>query len=367
MKLTVKRDELRSRLSMIQNIVEKNFTMPLLSHFLLNAQKDGSTITATDLNISLREPLEAAVDEAGDICVPARKLLEIVKETEDDITMQSTDNGWLSVFSGNSKFKLACLPSQDFPAWKDIDEESSLTIGNEELAEMIEKTIFSAGESDTRYTLNGLLFHMKPDRKLITVVATDGHRMALINKGLNLPDGEEKKVIVPRKAASELKKLLAGEGTVSCTIGSQHILFTAGGVDFTARLVDGAYPGYESVIPDGNDKVVHVETDSFVKAIRKASIMSKEGSNTVLLRIEPKAMTVSSSNPGLGEAKDVVGIEYSNEPIKIGFNSRYLTDAVSAFKTDKVSLSFADAISPVVMTNNGSQDHICILMPMRLS
>ena len=124
MKLTVKRDELRSRLALIQNIVEKNYTMPLLSHFLLNAQKDGSTITATDLNVSIREPLEAAVDEAGDICVPARKLLEIVKETEDDITMQSAESGWLSVFSGNSKFKLACLPSQDFPSWKNIDEES---------------------------------------------------------------------------------------------------------------------------------------------------------------------------------------------------------------------------------------------------
>ena len=367
MKLTVKRDVFRSRLALIQNIVEKNYTMPLLSHFLLNAQKDSSTITATDLNISMREPLEAAVDEAGDICVPARKLLEIVKETEDDITMQSAESGWLSVFSGNSKFKLACLPSQDFPSWKNIDEESSLTFKNEELAEMIEKTIFSSGESDTRYTLNGLLFHMKPDRKLITVVATDGHRMALINKGLELSEGAEKKVIVPRKAASELKKFLAGDGTVSCSIGSQHILFTAGGVDFMARLVDGDYPNYESVIPNSNDKIVHVETDSFVKAIRKASIMSKEGSNNVLLKVEPKTMTVSSSNPGLGEARDVVDIEYSNEPIKIGFNSRYLTDAISAFKTDKVSLSFADAISPVIVTNNGSQDHICILMPMRLS
>jgi DNA polymerase III subunit beta len=186
MKLTVKRDELRSRVSLIQNIVEKNFTMPLLSHFLLDAQKGGSTVTATDLNISIRESLEAAVDEIGNVCIPARKLLEIVKETEDDITMQSAENGWLSVFSGNTKFKLVCLPAEDFPAWKNIDEESSLTFKNEELAEMIEKTIFSSGESDSRYTLNGLLFHMKPARKLITVVATDGHRMALVNKGLEL-------------------------------------------------------------------------------------------------------------------------------------------------------------------------------------
>lgn len=366
MKLTVKRDELRSRLSLIQNIVEKNFTMPLLSHFLLNAKKDGATITATDLNVSIREPLEAAIDEIGEVCIPAKKLLEIVKEAEEDITMQSTEKGWLSVLFGNSKFKLACLPAQDFPAWKNIDGDSSLTFKNDELAEMIEKTIFSSGESDTRYTLNGLLLHMKPARKLITVVATDGHRMALINKGLDLSEGDEKRVIVPRKAASELKKFLVGEGTVSCTIGSQHILFTAGGVDFMARLVEGSYPNYESVIPKSNDKVVHVETGSFVKAIRKASIMSKEGSNTVVLSVEPETMTVSSSNPSLGEARDVVAVEYSNEPIKIGFNPRYLTDAVAAFKTDKVTLSFADSISPVIFTNNGGQDHICILMPIRL-
>ena len=220
----------RSRLALIQNIfVQKNYTMPLLSHFLLNAKKDGSTITATDLNVSMREPLEATVDEIGDLCIPARKLLEIVKEAEDDITMQSAESGWLSVFSGNSKYRLACLPSEDFPAWKNIDEESSLTFKNEELAEMIEKTIFSSGESDTRYTLNGLLFHMKPDKKLITVVATDGHRMALINKGLDLSEGDEKKVIVPRKAASELKKFLAGEGTVFCSIGSQHIFLLPAG------------------------------------------------------------------------------------------------------------------------------------------
>jgi len=366
MKLTVKREELRSRLSLIQNTVEKNFTMPLLSHFLLNAQKDGATITATDLNVSIREPLEAAIDEIGEVCIPAKKLFEIVKEAEDDITMQSSEKGWLSVLFGNSKFKLACLPAEDFPAWKNIDGESSLTFKNEELAEMIEKTIFSSGESDTRYTLNGLLFHMKPARKLITVVATDGHRMALINKGLDLSEGDEKRVIVPRKAASELKRLLVREGTVSCTIGSQHILFTAGGVDFMARLVEGTYPNYESVIPKSNDKVVHVETGSFVKAIRKASIMSKEGSNTVVLRVEPETMTVSSSNPSLGEARDVVAIEYSNEPIKIGFNPRYLTDAVAAFKTDKVTLSFADSVSPVIFTNNGGQDHVCILMPIRL-
>jgi DNA polymerase-3 subunit beta len=367
MKLTVKRDELRSGLSLIQNIVDRNFTMPLLSHFLLNAKKDGATITATDLNVSIREPIEAAVDEAGNVCIPARKLLEIAKEAEDDITMQSADSGWISVFSGNSKFKLACLPAQDFPTWKNIETESSLTFNNEELAEMIEKTIFSSAESDSRYTLNGLLFHMKPDRSLITVVATDGHRMALINKGLDLSEGDEKKVLVPRKAASELKKLLAGEGTVSCTIGNQHMLFTTDGVDFMARLVEGTYPNYESVIPNRNDKVLHVETGSFVKAIRKASIMSKEGTNTVLLKVEPKTMTVSSSNPGLGEARDVVEIEYGDEPIEIGFNARYLTDAISAFGTDKVTLSLRDAISPVIVTNNGDQDHICILMPMRLS
>jgi len=367
MKVTVKKDELRSRLSLIQNIVEKNFATPLLSHFFLNAKKDGATITATDLNVSIREPIEAAVDEAGNVCIPARKLLEIAKEAEDDITMQSADSGWLSVFSGNSKFKLACLPSENFPTWKNIEAESSLTFNNEELAEMIEKTIFSSAESDARYALNGLLFHMKPARKLITVVATDGHRMALINKKLDLPEGDEKKVIVPRKAASELRKLLAGEGTVSCTIGNQHMLFSVDGVEFMARLVEGTYPNYESVIPKRNDKVLHVEIGSFVKAIRKASIMSKEGTNTVLLKVEPKTMTVSSSNPGLGEARDVVDIEYGGEPTKIGFNARYLTDAVSAFGSDKVTLSFLDAISPVIVTNNGGRDHICVLMPMRLS
>lgn len=366
MKLLVSKDELQKKLQKIQSVTEKSSATPVLSHLLLSFKNGNAFLTATDLMITINETLSSSVSDHGDICIPAKKLLEIVKEMDEDITLTSEKKGWLKITSGKSNFKVACLETKDFPSLPEVDSQTEFDIKADDLTDMIEKTIFSAGESDTRHTLNGLLMHIKPGKQELTIVGCDGSRLSLITKSHELKEGDDLKVILPRKAATELKKLLEKEKNVHCSIGSKTILFETEGINLYARMVEGTYPDYEKVVPSGNDKTVVVECSPFIKAVRKASVMSKDHNNAVVLDVSEKTMTVSSSDPNLGEASDEISVEYNDSALKIGFNSKFLIDGVSAFKTEKASISLIDPLSPVLITDNGNTNHLCVVMPFRL-
>jgi DNA polymerase-3 subunit beta len=364
MKLTVTKNEIKNKLALIQNIVEKSGSQPILSHFLLTATAGKATITATDLTISIREPLEATIEAEGIMCIPARKLLEIVRESDADIILEAVDPQWVSIKSGKSKFKLACLPHGEFPLWPEVGVGSSLIFKGADLSQIIEKTLFCAGQDDTRYTLNGLLFDIIPESKTLAVVGTDGHRLAVSTKDIDY-SGQLRKLILPRKAASELLRLLSDEAEIIITLAENNMGFRIGEIEFLARLIEGTYPNYEQVLPKGNDKHLTVDTALLTRAIRKTSLMSKEGNNTVVFNVEAKTLTVSSAVAELGEATDVIEVEYSAEPIKLGFNSGYLMDAVSAFKGEKLTLSILGQVAPVLLTN-GDPHYRSIVMPIRL-
>jgi len=374
MKLSVSKEEMQEKLANIQNIVEKKNTMPILSHFLLTAGKKGSFIIATDIETALREPLDVSVEREGSICIPARKLFEIVREVEGDVSFEIVDDQWLKVKSGASNFRLACLPDTDFPAWpaelggENVEE---LTIEAPLLLEMIEKTIYSAGESDTRYTLNGLLFHVSPENKSITVVGTDGHRLAIIIKQTDSVSKEEKRIIVPRKAVSELRRFLPSDGgaeggKVKITIGEKHLLFSVGNIQFLTRLIEGSYPSYENVIPKTNEKKIALEKNLFVKVLRRVSIMSKERASAVRFDFEEGKLTVSSSSPDLGEAKEEVVVDYKGDKVSLGFNARYMLDVLGAVSSEKIVLEFQDPLSPVLLKEEGNEEYKCVIMPMRI-
>lgn len=366
MKLTAAKQELLEKLSDIQNIVEKRNTMPVLSHFLLEAGKEEAHIMATDLETAIREPLALVADNEGRLCIPARKLFEIVREVEGDIVIESEDPQWIRVRAGASNFRLACLSPEDFPAWPSMEQADEFQMNSSELAEMIEKTIYSAGESDTRYTLNGLLLHITPDNKSFTIVGTDGHRLAVITKEAPSALKEEKKVILPRKAASELRKFLDKDGKVSVLIGKNHILFKVGAVEFLSRLIEGTYPNYMQVIPPANEKKLTIDRESFIRALRRVSIMSRDRSNAVKADIASGVLTFTSSNPDLGEATDEIAIDYGGEAVTIGFNARYLLDALGAIPTEKVVFEIQDQLSPTLLRKDGSEDYRCVIMPMRI-
>lgn len=379
MKLSVSRNEMQEKLANIQNIVEKKNTMPILSHFFLNAGKKDSFIIATDIETALREPLNITVEKEGKLCVPARKLFEIVRELDGDLSFESDDEQWLKVKSGSSQFRLACLPSTDFPAWPaDLGggEVQEITVDSAVLLEMLEKTIYAAGESDTRYTLNGLLFHIKPQEQSFIIVGTDGHRLALIlrqmDSSLSSDIKEEKKIIVPRKAVSELRRFLEApeEGKepekVKIIIGDKHLLFSIGKIQFLTRLIDGSYPNYENVIPQGNEKKMSIPRDVLIRALRRVSVMSKERASAVRCDLEADKIVFSSSSPDIGEAKEEAAAEYAGDKVSLGFNAKYVLDVLGAMTDDKVFFELQDPLSPVLMKEAGNANYQCVIMPMRI-
>jgi DNA polymerase-3 subunit beta len=376
MKLSVTKEEMQKKLANIQNVVEKKNTMPILSHFLLHASRKGSYIIATDIETAVKEPLEANIEREGKLCIPARKLFEIVREIDGEVLFEVTDDssagGWLKVKAGASTFKLACLPPADFPTWPALGDAVEITVEASILQEMIERTLYSAGESDTRYTLNGLLFHVSPEDSTIVLVGTDGHRLAYIAKQLGERISEEKKIIVPRKAVSEVRKFLHESGETSentkvhISIGEKHLLFSIDDIQFLTRLIDGSYPNYENVIPAANEKMLVIAKDTFAKVLRRVSVMSKERASAVKVDLETGKLTVSSSSPDLGEAREEVAVDYNGDALTLGFNARYVLDVLNAMTTDSVTFAMQDALSPVLVKEQENEQYRCVIMPMRI-
>jgi DNA polymerase-3 subunit beta len=369
MKISVEKDELQKRLSNIQNIVEKKNTMPILNHFLLDVSNEGNYITATDLETAFMEPIIADIAEEGRMCIPARKLFEIVKEMEGQITIESKDYQWLKVRSGKSLFRIACLSADEFPVWPSIESTGEMEMQASMLLEMIDRSLYAAGESDTRYVLNGLLFHIKPDGTH-TVVGTDGHRLALIQT--RLPDSssslkEEKKAILSRKSVAELRRLLSEESpAINMTIGKNHILFNIGNTRFLTRLIEGTYPNYEQVIPENNPKILTADRSTLIRSLRRVSIMSKERSSAVKVDIENGKAVVSATNPDLGEATDEIAVDYAGDQMTIALNARYILDALNVMTSANVLIRLNEPLSPVLLMEDGREDYKCVVMPMRL-
>jgi len=369
MRFSVEKVEIQGKLANLQNVIEKRNTMPILSHCLINAEKNNSYIVATDMQIALKESLDMNVEDGGSICLPARKLYEIIRELEGEtIAFEQEEDSWVKIISKTSNFRLVTLPSSDFPVWPDLGEIEKLTILSSLLLEMIDKTIYAAGEGDTRYTLNGLLFHMKPVSKSMNIVGTDGHRLALITKNIDINMEKEKKLIVPRKAVSEIRRFLTNleERTISLLIGEKHLLFELNGIQFLTRLVEGTYPNYENVIPTNNERKMYIDREAFSRLLRRVSTVSKERANAVKMDINGDKLIVTSSNPELGDAYEELSVVFEGEGLVLGFNARYILDVLEAMNSEKVVCEIKDSLSPVLFKEETSEDYKCVVMPLRI-
>jgi DNA polymerase-3 subunit beta len=368
MKLKVDREEVQKVLQNIQGIVEKKTTMPILSHFLLKAAKITS-IAATDLDIAFTRPLKAEVIKKGSLCIPARKLFEIAKEVEDDILLESQENNWLKVSSGKSTFKLMGLPEDEYPTLPEVSRSEELNISADTLKNMIEKTVYATGDSDTRYTLNGLLMHFIPKKKNIElrIIGTDGHRLAFITKDIEGKLSEEKKLILPKKAAIELKRLLEeSERDITIGLNKNHMFFSIDDIVLTSRLIEGTYPNYEQVIPQDNEKKATINKVAFSKALRRTSIMSRERTNALRFDLEQGKLTLISINPDVGEAREEIAAQYKGDPISIGYNVRYLLDAIQTMEGESVGFDVQDPLSPTLLREGEGKSYKCVIMPMRI-
>jgi DNA polymerase-3 subunit beta len=370
MELVVRKNDLLRELQLFQGIVERKNTIPILANVLLEAKGDQVKFLATDLEVALRSACQASVAKSGSLTLPAKKLYEIVKSLPDTEIRIAAEKGGVKVAADRFDSRMQTLPREDFPTLPEAGNLASESLSRSALKEMVAKTQFAITGEDTRYFLNGALLVLRPDS--MSLVATDGHRLALVTtkrEGKVKENSEESRPILPKKTLGELARLLAeGEGDVRFERGENHLFFDVGGRMLISRMIDGQFPAYERVIPKGNDKHIEFEHDRLTNAVKRVALLSNERSRAVKFQIEKGAVDVSSSSPEFGEARETLPVEYSGEAMQICFNAQYVLDFLAAVTTDVVALELKDEVSQAMMAPVGAEgyDYTYVIMPMRV-
>ena len=373
LEITVSRAELLRELTAAQSVVERKTTIPILSNFLFEAADDTLTITATDLDQSIRTSCPAKVKKPGACTIPARKLFDYIKLLpEGDISIKLMDNHWVQIRAGRSNTKMVGMARANFPMVPGFPTTGAFKIAAASLRNMIAKTIFAISNEESRYTLNGALLVLKAES--MAMVATDGHRLAHIEKLGETLEGVtgEKKTLIPRKALSELWSLLNTTEVESLEFADdeQTLFFRVGGRVLTSRKLTGQFPNYEAVLPRDNNKFVIVRSEDLMAAIQRVAQFADARSGAIKIRLETNELKLSSSSTDSGESEDSIETPYNYDPLVVGFNSQYLIDFLKAIgTTGEVRLEFKDAQSAGQMRPEDSSEDVkyrYILMPMRI-
>ncbi len=373
LEITVSRNELLRELTAAQSVVERKTTIPILSNFLFEAADDKLTITATDLDQSLRTSCAAKVKKPGACTIPARKLYDYIKLLpEGDISIKLMDNHWVQIRAGRSNTKMVGMARANFPQVPEFPTSGAFKISVSSLKNMVSKTIFAISNEESRYTLNGALLVLKAES--ITMVATDGHRLAHIEKSGETLEGVsgEKKTLIPRKALAELSGLLNNTDaeTLDFADDDQTLYFRIGGGVLTSRKLTGQFPNYEAVLPRDNNKFVIVKSEDLMASIQRVAQFADERSGAIKIRLEQNELKLSSSSTDAGESEDTIDTPYNYDPLVVGFNSQYLVDFLKAIgNTGEVRLEFKDAQSAGQMRPEDANEDVkyrYILMPMRI-
>lgn len=374
MEITVSKSDLLKELMATQGVVERKTTIPILSNFLFEAGADRLSITATDLDLSLRTSAAAKIKKEGSCTIPARKLYEYVKLLgEGDISVKLLENHWVQIRSGRSNTKMVGMARANFPALPIFPGESAIQIPAGVLRNLIAKTIFAISNEESRYTLNGALLVLKPES--ITMVATDGHRLAHIeHSDSKFPVSGEMRVLIPKKAMAELFTLLNVSDDPAAPVefakDESTLFFRIGGRLLTSRQLTGQFPNYEAVLPRDNNKSVTVHCDELSAAIQRVAQFADERSNAIRFRIGKNELKISSSNTETGESEDSLETSYSGDEIAIGFNSQYLLDFLKVVASGDVRFEFKDAQSAGQLRPDEASDseykYRYIVMPMRI-
>jgi DNA polymerase-3 subunit beta len=377
MEISVSRNDLLRELTATQSVVERKTTIPILSNFLLEASVEGDegrlTITATDLDQSIKTSCKAKVKKPGSCTIPARKLYDYIKLLPDaDISIKLMDNHWVQIRSGRSNTKMVGMARANFPQVPEFPEIGLTRIPVAALKSMVSKTIFAISNEESRYTLNGALLILKAES--LAMVATDGHRLAHIEKtgeALTNINGE-KKTLIPRKALSELQSLLSNteDEALEFADDDHTLFFRLSHRTLTSRKLTGQFPNYEAVLPRDNNKFAVVRSEDLMSSIQRVAQFADERSGAIKMRLEQNEMKISSSSTESGESEDIIETPYTFDPLVVGFNSSYLIDFLKATgNTGEVRLEFKDAQSAGQMRPEDPADDFkyrYIIMPMRI-
>src|SRR5262249_3606272 len=370
MKFRTNKSAVSRELNLLQGVVEKKNTIPILSHILIEAGEGGEiSMVATDLDVSVTTTCEAEVEKPGSMVVSARKLFDIVRNLpESDIDFVTQENNWVRVScGGSSDLKVAVQAKEHFPSTpkasgKPIEFPSSL------LNKLISRTIYAITQEESRYALNGSLFISSDDR--LQMVATDGHRLSIAG-GAAVEGGskEQAKVIIPRKPLTELMRLTAGEdSSVEFSKDENHLFVAIGKRQLTSRMLAVQFPNYELVLPKNNDKSFTTSTDGMTQAIRRASLMADERSHGVKFELATGRLSITSQTADVGEAKEIIPVDYEGDVLNIGFNASYLLDFLTVAGAEQTVFEFKDDQSPALLRPQGEsgEDYRYVVMPMRL-
>jgi len=371
MKLSIERAALLRSLNHVQSVVERRNTIPVLSNVLLNANDGILSMTTTDMDLEINESVAANVEKDGATTAPAHTLHDIVRKLPDDSEVElelNAEGTQMTVKSGRSQFKLSCLPTSDFPQIGAGELPTELAIPANDLRALIDRTKFAMSTEETRYYLNGIYLHAAENEgvSVLRAVATDGHRLARFE--MPLPEGaaEMPGVIIPRKAIGEIRKLIdEAADAIKITLSESKIRFSFDHVILTSKLIDGTFPDYQRVIPEGNDKVVEIDSKALTRAVDRVSTISDGKSRAVKIALNGKLLTLSASSAESGSATEEMEVSGETE-IEIGFNAKYLLDITSQIEGEGCRFTLADPASPTIIQDNSDPSALYVLMPLRV-
>jgi len=369
MKLSIDRAALIKPLGHIQGVVERRNTIPILSNLVIRAEAGQLRLTATDMEMDMVETVSASVSEEGVITTPAHMLYDIVRKLPEgsEISLTADNQGQAQISAGRSSFRLPTLSVEDFPAISTTEMPVVFQLPAADLKDMIELTRMATSTEESRYYLNGIYFHQSPDRKL-RAVATDGHRLALTQ--MDLPQGAETMpaVIIPRKAYTELFRLMEDyDGDVEVGLSDNRARFSLGQVVMTTKLIDGAFPDYERVVPKDNQRKSVVKVADFSAAVDRVSTISAEKTRTVQLTFSNGGLTISASNTqDQASATETIETNWGDDDMKIGFNARYLLDITNLIEGDDMEFAFAEPSNPTLIRSPMDDASLFVVMPMRV-
>jgi DNA polymerase-3 subunit beta len=374
MKFSIPKTELQRGLSRLQSLVEKRSTMPILANVLLVAgkqKKDGwLQLAATDLEVGMRSRHPCDVAEPGEVTISAKKLYEIIRELPDEsLKIESSPNSYLTLDCARTHFTLAGNAAEEYPTLPDVALGQMVPIQAVVLSDMIARTMYAASIDETRYNLNGVYLEQQPDAGKLRMVATDGHRLAYVDRLLvSQLQGVEKGVILPRKGLAELKRL-ADEGDadeIEVGLLSNNAVARKGDVTLLMRLIEGEFPNYHQVIPRDVSHHVVISAEALTRAVRRVALLSAEHSKVVKLEFSTGLLRLSSSNPDLGEASEELDLDYAGEDLAIAFSARYLVEALGAVAGKEVQLGLRDPLSPCQLVPTDDADTLAVIMPIRI-
>lgn len=369
MKFTIDRDGLFSALQKIQSVVEKRNTVQILSHILCRAEGNKLSLAATDLEVGIQVTVDAEVKESGKITLSAKHFADIVKELPPKaLHVTKKSNDWIEIVCGKSKFTIVSLSAEEYPALPSFTEKAYFDARVNALSDMVNKTSFAVSTDATRYHLNGVFFeHL--ENNVMRMTATDGHRLSFIDQEVFLKMPELKRgLIIPKKGLLELKKLLeqAGKETIQLAFDKGYFFASSPDTYLFVRLIEGEYPDYRQVIPKTVEKSAKIGREEFISALRRVSLLAHEKSRGVKLNFQPGLLTIFSSNPDMGEAREELDIDYQGENIDIGFNAKYLLDCLPMIQSEQLDFRFQDRLSPGIFQGSDQRNHTYIVMPMRI-